>query len=78
MKAVGYKHSLPIENADLLLDIAIDRPAPQGRDLQARREGDLGQSGRHQGPHARRSARGRGRRSWATTRPASSMRSAPT
>jgi NADPH2:quinone reductase len=33
MRAVGYKHSLPIENADALLDIEIDKPAPQGRDL---------------------------------------------
>jgi NADPH2:quinone reductase len=34
MRAVGYRHSLPIENADSLLDIEIDKPAPQGRDLQ--------------------------------------------
>ena len=26
MRAVGYKHSLPIENADSLLDIAIAGP----------------------------------------------------
>jgi zinc-binding alcohol dehydrogenase family protein len=34
MRAVGYRHCLPIENADSLLDIEIDRPPPQGRDLQ--------------------------------------------
>jgi NADPH2:quinone reductase len=34
MRAVGYRHSLPIENADSLLDIEVDKPAPQGRDLQ--------------------------------------------
>ena len=34
MRAVGYKHSLPIENESSLLDIEIDKPAPQGRDLQ--------------------------------------------
>ena len=55
MRAVGYKHSLPIENAESLLDIEIDKPAPQGRDLLVAGEGDLGQSGRHQGAQARRS-----------------------
>ena len=34
MRAVGYRHSLPIENADSLLDIEIDKRPPQGRDLQ--------------------------------------------
>jgi NADPH2:quinone reductase len=33
MRAVGYKKSLPIENADALLDIDVPKPAPQGRDL---------------------------------------------
>jgi NADPH:quinone reductase len=33
MRAVGYKQSLPIENDDSLLDIELERPAPQGRDL---------------------------------------------
>jgi NADPH2:quinone reductase len=33
MRAVGYRQSLPIENAASLLDIEVDRPAPQGRDL---------------------------------------------
>ena len=34
MRAVGYRHCLPIENADSLLDIEIDSSPPQGRDLQ--------------------------------------------
>jgi NADPH:quinone reductase len=33
MRAIGYKHSLPIENAESLIDIEIEKPAPQGRDL---------------------------------------------
>src|SRR5438874_5589406 len=33
MRAVGYKHSLPIDQAESLLDLEIDKPAPQGRDL---------------------------------------------
>ena len=33
MRAVGYKHSLPIEQAESLLDLDIDKPTPQGRDL---------------------------------------------
>ena len=33
MRAVGYKHSLPIDQAESLLDLDIEKPAPQGRDL---------------------------------------------
>jgi len=33
MRAVGYRKSLPIEDAQSLLDLEIDKPAPQGRDL---------------------------------------------
>jgi NADPH2:quinone reductase len=33
MRAVAYKHSLPIENAESLIDLEIEKPAPQGRDL---------------------------------------------
>jgi NADPH2:quinone reductase len=33
MRAVGYKRSLPIEQPESLLDLEIDKPAPQGRDL---------------------------------------------
>jgi zinc-binding alcohol dehydrogenase family protein len=33
MRAVGYKQSLPIENADALLDVEVEKPTPQGRDL---------------------------------------------
>jgi NADPH:quinone reductase len=33
MRAVGYRQSLPIDHESSLLDIEIDRPAPQGRDL---------------------------------------------
>jgi NADPH:quinone reductase len=33
MKAVGYKHNLPIENPDSLLDLELLEPSPQGRDL---------------------------------------------
>src|SRR5258707_715685 len=33
MRAVGYRKSLPIDQPDALLDIEIDKPAPQGRDL---------------------------------------------
>jgi len=33
MRAVGYRKSLPIEDPQSLLDLEIDKPAPQGRDL---------------------------------------------
>src|SRR2546430_9606503 len=33
MRAVGYRKSLPIDDPQSLLDIEIDKPAPQGRDL---------------------------------------------
>src|SRR3954469_3691912 len=33
MRAVGYRNSLPIEQAESLLDIEVAKPAPQGRDL---------------------------------------------
>jgi zinc-binding alcohol dehydrogenase family protein len=33
MRAVGYRRSLPIDSADSLIDIEIDKPVPQGRDL---------------------------------------------
>jgi len=33
MRAVGYKHSLPIDDAQSLMDLEIEEPAPQGRDL---------------------------------------------
>jgi NADPH2:quinone reductase len=34
MKAVGYAKSLPIDHADALLDIEIDKPTPGARDLR--------------------------------------------
>ena len=33
MRAVGYKKSLPIEQAESLVDIEIEKPVPQARDL---------------------------------------------
>ena len=33
MRAVGYKRSLPIDQAESLLDIEAEKPVPQGRDL---------------------------------------------
>jgi NADPH:quinone reductase len=33
MRAVGYKHALPIDQAESLIDIDIAKPAPLGRDL---------------------------------------------
>ena len=33
MRAVGYKRSLPIDQAEALIDLEIDKPVPQGRDL---------------------------------------------
>jgi NADPH2:quinone reductase len=33
MRAVGYRKSLPIDDSQSLLDIEVDKPAPQGRDL---------------------------------------------
>ena len=34
MKAVGYKKSLPIEDAESLLDFEAAKPEPQGRDIR--------------------------------------------
>lgn len=33
MRAVGYKNSLPVDQTEALIDIEVDKPAPQGRDL---------------------------------------------
>ncbi len=33
MRAVGYRRSLPIEQPEALIDLDIEKPAPQGRDL---------------------------------------------
>jgi NADPH2:quinone reductase len=33
MRAVGYKRSMPIDQAESLIDIEVVKPAPQGRDL---------------------------------------------
>jgi zinc-binding alcohol dehydrogenase family protein len=33
MRAIGYRKSLPIDQAEALIDLDIDKPAPQGRDL---------------------------------------------
>src|SRR3982074_836217 len=35
MKAVGYKRSLPVDNADSLIDFQTAKPEPKGRDLRA-------------------------------------------
>src|SRR5881275_888530 len=34
MKAVGYKKSLPVEDADSLIDFEAAKPEPRGRDLR--------------------------------------------
>src|SRR5947199_2647479 len=34
MKAVGYKKSLPIEDANSLIDFEAERPEPKGRDIR--------------------------------------------
>ena len=36
MKAVGYRHSLPIQDASSLMDVEVSRPLPSGRDLLVR------------------------------------------
>ena len=33
MRAVGYRKSLPIDDPQSLIDIEVDKPSPQGRDL---------------------------------------------
>src|SRR5205085_358267 len=33
MRAVGYRRSLPIDQAESLIDLDIDKPTPKGRDL---------------------------------------------
>jgi zinc-binding alcohol dehydrogenase family protein len=33
MRAIGYRKSLPIDQAESLIDLDIEKPAPQGRDL---------------------------------------------
>ena len=34
MKAVGYLKSLPIDDAESLIDFTADKPAPTGRDIR--------------------------------------------
>ena len=34
MKAVGYRKSLPIEDADSLIDFETAKPEPNGRDIR--------------------------------------------
>ena len=34
MKAVGYKKSLPVEDADSLIDFETAKPEPKGRDVR--------------------------------------------
>jgi hypothetical protein len=34
MKAVGYRKSLPIEDADSLIDFETAKPEPKGRDIR--------------------------------------------
>ena len=34
MKAVGYKKSLPVEDAKALIDFEADKPEPRGRDIR--------------------------------------------
>jgi zinc-binding alcohol dehydrogenase family protein len=36
VKAVGYRHSLPIQDASSLMDVDVPRPLPSGRDLLVR------------------------------------------
>jgi len=36
VKAVGYRHSLPIQDASSLMDVEVPRPLPSGRDLLVR------------------------------------------
>ncbi len=36
MKAVGYRHSLPIQDASSLMDVEVPRPSPSSRDLLVR------------------------------------------
>ena len=33
MRAVGFRHSLPIDQDQALIDIELDRPVPHRRDL---------------------------------------------
>ena len=41
MKAVGYRKSLPIEDAESLIDFETAKPEPKGRDVRVCRKGDL-------------------------------------
>ncbi len=59
MKAVGYKKSLPIEDADSLIDFETAKPEPKGRDIRVAVKAISANPGRLQGPQARRPARGR-------------------
>ena len=34
MKAVGYRKSLPIDDAEALTDVTVERPEPKDRDLR--------------------------------------------
>ncbi len=64
MKAVGYQKSLPIDDANSLIDFETARPEPGGRDIRVAVKADFGQSGRLQGPQARGTAGRRNQDSW--------------
>ena len=77
MKAVGYKKSLPIEDADSLIDFETAKPEPKGRDIRVAVKAISANPVDYK--VRKRAAPPEGeQRSWAMTRPASSTPSAPT
>ena len=46
MKAIGYTHSLGINEPNALVDIDIEKPSASGRDLLVKNKCDSSQPGR--------------------------------
>src|SRR5437764_10993999 len=77
MKAVGYKKSLPIEDANSLIDFETAKPEPKGRDIRVAVKAISANPVDYK--VRKRAAPPEGeQRSSATTPPGSSMRSGPT
>jgi len=59
MKAVGYRKSLPIEDADSLIDFETPKPEPKGRDVRVAVKAISANPVDYKVRKARRPARGR-------------------
>ena len=76
MKAVGYQKSLPVEDANSLIDFETATPEPKGRDIRVAVKAISANPVDYK-VRKRADPRRVKPRFWDTTRPVSSMRSGP-